>query len=243
MTGLRTVMVRSLVTWFRAFDDVVFPRRCLMTGRYLGTRTTRMPGIDDTALDTHRIAPPSYELFPRIATHFHPDDLALSDVHALYPVGTGTTIQHAIHAVKYDGRTKLAVAFGEELGTMLTTVAGIHVDAVLPVPIHPARRRERGYNQADFIARGVARTMEIPMIDDALVRTHYTGSQTRLDAGQRLKNVRNAIVVRRPDRVRNLRLLVVDDVLTTGATANGAAMALLMAGARRVEAAAIGVAI
>lgn len=243
MTGLRTVMVRSLVTWFRAFDDVVFPRRCLMTGRYLGTRTTRMPGIDDTALDTHRIAPPSYELFPRIARHFHPDDLALSDVHALYPVGTGTTIQHAIHAVKYDGRTKLAVAFGEELGTMLTTVAGIHVDAVLPVPIHPARRRERGYNQADFIARGVARTMEIPMIDDALVRTHYTGSQTRLDAGQRLKNVRNAIVVRRPDRVRNLRLLVVDDVLTTGATANGAAMALLMAGARRVEAAAIGVAI
>lgn len=81
------------------------------------------------------------------------------------------------------------------------------------------------------------------MIDDVLVRTHYTGSQTRLDAGQRLKNVRNAIVVRGPDRIRNLRLLVVDDVLTTGATVNGAAMALLVAGARRVEAAAIGVAI
>jgi ComF family protein len=110
---------------------------------------------------------------------------------------------------------------------------------VVPIPIHSARRRERGYNQAELIARGVADALGLPMVD-VLRRTRYTGTQTALSEQQRLVNLTNAFVVHRPAMIRNTRILLVDDVLTTGATLNTAAEALLMAGARRVDALTIG---
>ncbi len=108
-------------------------------------------------------------------------------------------------------------------------------EAVLPIPLHPRRRRERGYDQALLLARALGQHLGAPLLRRALARTRYTSQQARLSMRQREDNVRGAFSVERPHAVEDRRLLVVDDVMTTGATADECAKALKRAGAARVE--------
>ena len=129
----------------RAALHVVYPPHCILTGRYLGEDAGVVPEIDDAALFHHPTAPTSVELALLLQRHFHPDDLALSSVHALWSITTGTTIDRAIHAVKYHARRRLA----EHLGSFLARhpeLEDLSTEVVIAaVPIHTARRRERGY--------------------------------------------------------------------------------------------------
>jgi ComF family protein len=108
-------------------------------------------------------------------------------------------------------------------------------ELVLPIPLHPRRRRERGYDQAALLARVVARQADRPLRRDVLVRTRYTSQQSRLHMRRRWDNVRGAFTVRKPDVVSGRSVLLVDDVLTTGGTADECAKVLKKAGAARVE--------
>jgi len=107
-------------------------------------------------------------------------------------------------------------------------------DGIAPVPLHLFRRRERGYNQAELLARGLAQRVAVPKVD-VLRRVTATLPQVGLSDAQRRENVRNAFRCARPEEVAGKRLLLVDDVMTTGATVAGAARALLDAGAERVS--------
>jgi ComF family protein len=104
----------------------------------------------------------------------------------------------------------------------------------VPVPLHPARLAERGFNQAEILAAPCAAAWGRPLLTGALVRTRATQPQTDLDAAARRANVAGAFAVRRPAAVASRRLLLVDDVLTTGATAWAAARALRAGGAASV---------
>ncbi len=108
-------------------------------------------------------------------------------------------------------------------------------DAVVPVPLHRTRLFARRYNQAAEIARPLARLTGLTFLPDALVRSRDTGSQGGKSASGRKRNVAGAFEVRRPAKVMGRRILLVDDVLTTGATAQGCARALLAAGALAVD--------
>ncbi len=108
-------------------------------------------------------------------------------------------------------------------------------DAVLGVPLHRRRRRERGYDQAVLLARVVARHLGCDLLRRAVVRTRYTSQQARLSMRQRWDNMRNAFAVRAPEQVEGRRLLLVDDVMTTGVTAGGCARVLKAAGAEGVQ--------
>jgi ComF family protein len=107
-------------------------------------------------------------------------------------------------------------------------------DLIVPVPLHPKRRRERGYNQSELLARRLASHIAVPY-SRALLRKRHTPPQVGLTDSERRKNVRNAFVCNRKADIYKKRILLVDDVMTTGATVSSAAEALLLAGAWRVS--------
>jgi ComF family protein len=147
-------------------------------------------------------------------------------------------MREAIHAMKYGSRPVLAAPLGRLLAeaapAVLPTAPGEWAEGLVPVPLHPARLAERGFNQAELLAAPCAARWRVPVLGRVLVRTRATPPQTDLDAAARRANVRNAFAVPRPADILGRRLLLVDDVLTTGATAGAAAQALRGAGAAAV---------
>ena len=260
---LCTSAVRSVRMLCTAYEDVIYPRHCLISGAYIGTIATRLPGVSDAVADALPPGPPQVEVLALLQRNFSDDELLLTSAFARYAVQVDSDADKLIYAIKYGQRTRLASALGQEVGATLRDITNDGYDIVVPVPIHSARLRERGYNQAAFIARGVASSLEVQYAEP-LMRTRYTGTQTTLDASHRLANVANAFELRKimgyetghgakngapkvpsPSgmNLKGAHILIVDDVLTTGATMNACAEVLLNAGARRVDAAAIAVAL
>ncbi|MFQ5882720.1 MAG: ComF family protein [Candidatus Methylomirabilales bacterium] len=130
------------------------------------------------------------------------------------------------------------IALGGHLGRLMaeraTDLLGhFTIDAILPVPLHRDRERERGFNQADILARVLGRRLRRPVLQKTLERVRPTSPQTG-KRQERVRNVRGAFAARSPERIQGRSLLLVDDVLTTGATVNECAKVLMRAGARSV---------
>jgi ComF family protein len=139
-----------------------------------------------------------------------------------------------VHSLKYEGLWTISDWFANQMFRVLLqgkTLAG--VDVVTAVPLHRVRRRERGYNQSDLIAKALASRMGKPFTDKALVRTCYTTSQTLLDRRERRKNLIGAFKAAKKG-IKGRSFLLVDDVFTTGTTVNEASKVLLNEGARDV---------
>jgi ComF family protein len=148
--------------------------------------------------------------------------------------GRSDVVPAIIRRHKYGLDQSLTHALAECLGDELP-VSAADYDVIIPVPLHIGRLRWRGFNQAAMLAVAVARRMDRPLDLLTLVRVRETPPQTRQNRGERIKNLRRAFAVRRPARVASRRILLIDDVMTTGATADECARTLLAAGARRVD--------
>ncbi|HEX4638825.1 MAG TPA: ComF family protein [Chthoniobacterales bacterium] len=109
-------------------------------------------------------------------------------------------------------------------------------DVIIPVPLHPARQRERGFNQAALLAEWLSAHLSVPFLP-ALQRIHYTTTQTAFDRAERMRNLRGAFRLRKKADVRELRVLLIDDVLTTGSTLSECARVLKQGGAHSIHAA------
>lgn len=140
-----------------------------------------------------------------------------------------------ILALKYEGRLSwvpfLASNIAEEA---LRRLGPLSADRILPVPLHPTRLRERTFNQAELLAHAVARQLGVPCETELLIRCRPTQPQMELTREKRSRNVRGAFDLRRGSSLKGQRLLLVDDLLTTGATAEACAKLLKSAGARSV---------
>ena len=109
-----------------------------------------------------------------------------------------------------------------------------HLDFIIPVPLHKSRLREREFNQAEILSQEVGKEFNKMILTDALIRSKPTKTQTELAIGERRQNVEKSFRVSRPEIIRDANLLLIDDVLTTGATSNEAARSLKEAGAKIV---------
>lgn len=165
------------------------------------------------------------ERCPQLDTPWHVDSIVA-------PFAYSTPLHQHIQALKYHRARKLGRAFGLLLAERLKPHRD--VDALVAVPMHPVRVRVRGYNQAAEIARTVAAELGLPLLIRGIRRRRAAPPQTALDARSRLINLEGAFNIERP--VKDLKLAIVDDVITTGATINTLARSLSAAGAETPDA-------
>jgi len=144
-------------------------------------------------------------------------------------------VREALHAFKFRGRRGLAAPLGDLLIEAVSGRLPVGLpDLLVPVPLHRRRERERGFNQASLLARRLGRAWSRPVRDDVLIRAVATASQTALAAPARRANVRGAFRLRRPELIAGRHVVLVDDVLTTGATLSECAGCLTDGGAATV---------
>jgi ComF family protein len=158
--------------------------------------------------------------------------LGLSGYDAVYSYGSYEgTLRKLVHLLKYGGIRPLAKPLGDYLARALPREQ--HFDLAVPMPLHWRRRWQRGFNQAELLAREIARRWNAP-VRKVVRRIRFTPSQAGLSLAQRRLNVRGAFAAKRGIRLDGMRVLLVDDVLTTGASAGACARALKRAGASHV---------
>ena len=234
----------ALTRWLDPLLDLVFPAVCPVCATrsddpvhrpFCGPCWAALPiGLDPGCPVCGEPFPGLAGAFPCDGCRRHPPAYAFARAVARYQDG----MREAIHAMKYGARPVVAAPLGRLLAEAapgaLPAPPGDWADGLVPVPLHPARLAERGFNQAELLAAPCAARWRVPVLGRALIRTRPTPPQTDLDAAARRTNVRNAFAVPRPAEIRGRRLLLVDDVLTTGATVGAAAQALREAGAAAV---------
>lgn len=233
--------------WLTAAVDLVFPPFCPVCAVRLsaGRRDPLCGGCWERL---ERIAPPCCRLCGApvggapVEGYAGPDAGRCGDCQGRRPpwayaraaVRYGEVARDAIHAFKFGGRRAMAgplAALVADLGPALPLGA---VDVIVPVPLHPRRERERGFNQSWLLARRLAAAWSLTARGDVLTRRVATAPQTDLGAAARHLNVRDAFAIRRPELVAGRHVLLVDDVLTTGATVSECAVALRTGGAATV---------
>jgi len=133
-------------------------------------------------------------------------------------------LRSAIHALKYRGRKEVATPLGKMMAEYLLHPRET-LDFIVPVPLHPERERERGYNQAALLSAEISRHTGVPMAPWVLTRARYTKPQVLLNARERMENVKGAFECKEMG-IEGRRVMLVDDVCTTGATMDAAAQAL-----------------
>lgn len=217
--------------WWDVLLDSLLPPRCVGCGRR---------GIEVCAQCIARLRPLGSAICPRcslpspagrVCQRCVRGNPRLRALLAAYPFEG--VLRVAIIAFKFQSRTRLARFLVSVLATPLAA-RPLLVDLVAPVPLSASRLRERGYNQSELLARPLAALRDWPLAPQLIVRTRETDPQTALPARERVKNVRGAFAVTQPDLVAGRRVLLVDDVCTTGATLEACAAPLLDAGAAGV---------
>jgi len=219
-----------LSTLGRAALDLLFPPRCALCGRHGAAL------CDDCALALPRANPPRC---PHCWSPQRPGwgcrrcgepasgGLALEGLRSPYVFQAGA--RELVHALKYNYHSALASPMGELMARYLLGES-LLADVLVPVPLHPRRQRVRGYNQSFLLAREVSRRLDLPLAAGALVRRRDTPPQARaVEADARRRNVAGAFDCR-PGAVAGRRVLLVDDVTTTGATLDACARVLLAEG-------------
>jgi ComF family protein len=223
-----------LANWADALLDVVFPRLC--------------PGCNAVLLPAEKgICLRCLATLPRTGYHQTPRENPLYDALAAQfaasqPPGwasawlffeSGGKLQHILHSLKYENQPQLAYVLGQQYGHELAAGNLVQGPAQLvPIPLHPRKQRERSYNQSEHFAAGLAAVVGLPVNTSLLRRMRYTQSQTGKNKAERQTNVADAFAATQPITTP---VVLIDDVVTTGATVSAAAQALLGAGCPRVS--------
>ena len=222
--------------FWKDFIDLIFPRNCALCKRALFDFEPCLCTICQGML-------------PRANFHLRPFDNELtSKLQGLMPVHRVMAFlrftkngksQTLLHLLKYKNKPEL----GEELGrlygqSLLDNRFGGAWDVLVAVPLHALKKQRRGYNQSECFARGLSKVMGIPY-RELLVRKKFTTTQTNKSRLERLENVEEVFALNEGQVTQGLRILLVDDILTTGATLCGCAQTLLQGGAKHVDLATI----
>ncbi|MCX6134044.1 MAG: ComF family protein [Ignavibacteriales bacterium] len=211
--------------------DFVYPPLCISCGRLLESgREHVCPDCWSAIKPATRELSLFRETRNKLISSGEVDDLV-----SLFIFEKEGPFQKIAHALKYSGVQELGLELGGLLGVRIRDEE-ICADILVPVPLHKRKTRERGFNQALLIGRGVSEVLGIPVRSDLVLRKRWTETQTTLSKEERKENVENAFQCGRAD-LKGKLVIVIDDVITTGATIESVAKALKASGAMRVIAA------
>ncbi len=239
MTPHKELKMQSFRRIRQFFEDALFPPRCLSCRAHLETGERARWLCKNCTLPFDFPAgffcPSCGRRSPAVPS-CHPG----TRFTGIAPWSYGNTrIRELLHLFKYDGVKVVTTPLGEELRRYLLLsmeLGGISFSdfVIVPIPLHPRKLRRRGFNQSLLLARTL-RTDEIPIIENILIRTRATPSQTALkEREERVNNVLGSFAVTNPEPVRGKNILLVDDVITSGATMREAARILKKAGAKKI---------
>ena len=201
--------------WLHSILNLFYPRVCaacsdsLMKGEETVCLKCRYT-LPRTGYELHSDNPLAQTFYGRVKFHA---------VTACFFFAKSGKVQRLIHQLKYKGNKDAGIFLGQQLGESIKEAPLFQgIDYLIPVPLHPRREKQRGYNQSLMIAQGINEVTGIPIGDKYLIRAVYTDTQTKKSADERHKNVKDIFEVRFPEELEGKHVLLIDDVLTTGAT-------------------------
>ena len=226
-------------TWLQDLSGIFYPKLC--------------PGCFETfAATEHPVCSFCINRLPytNFATlsdnpteHMFVGRLQLEAAHSVFYFSKGHTIQRMMHQLKYNNQPIMGEWMGVLLGNELKLSGRFNsIDHIIALPMEKSKERKRGYNQASVIANGVAKEMKVPVLEQAIIKSKKTSSQTRKDRQQRWMNIHDSFVVMQEEPLKNKNILLIDDVITTGATIDACGNQLLRAGVGKLFVASIAIA-
>ena len=221
-----TLLSRKRAQLWDDFIGLLFPRLCLACSQPI-------------TFDEKHICLDCQATLPETDFHLSPKNpfterfegrLPLETAAALFFFTKKSKTQHLIHQIKYEDKREVAFDLGRLFGQKLAQQPHFQsIDYIIPVPMHPKKRILRGFNQADFFANGLGETMHIPVEASVLKKIKMTDSQTKLSRLQRMSNTEDIFDLTTPSLLHEKSILIVDDVMTSGATLESCANVLLEA--------------
>ncbi len=216
------------------FLDFVFPPACICCNRLLSVNSQR---VCEHCWSSIRRVTRDLPLYQETRTKLV-ESGAVSELVSEFVFEKEGAFQHIAHALKYNGYESVGLELGRRIAQTMDEWA-IGADGLIPIPLHKVKQRERSYNQAELIARGISKATGIPVRTDVVHRTRYTQTQTQLNLEQRRANMEDAFELNRSSShsVKGRAFVLVDDVITTGSTIQACSQELMKAGALRIIAA------
>lgn len=232
--------MNNLLSPFERVLDLFFPPLCLACRRVLSSHQQQLC----LSCQLHLPYTSLHEEADNIFTQRFWGRLPLQGGAACFYFVKGGRIQPLIHRIKYQNQPELAKSWGRIYAKkLLQNPLFEEVDCIVPVPLHWKKRRIRGFNQAAMIGAGLAEGMDLPMFSHALEKTKHNITQTHKSRLERLQNVMDSIKLRQPDQLKGRHILLVDDVMTSGATLEACALPILDLPATKVSMVTLAIAI
>ncbi len=211
-------------TLFNDFISLFYPKYCSVCGKSLMK--------NEECLCLHcLIALPKTNFY---LNNFNPlaylflGKVKIETVTAHFYFKKGSNVQHIIHMLKYKGQQEIGLYLGYLMGLdLIENNLFRSIDIIIPIPLHPNKKRTRGYNQSELIAIGVQKVLSKPLDTTSLLRNIETNTQTKRTQYQRWENTHNIFIVLDEKKLKDKHILLIDDVITTGSTLEAASYTLL----------------
>jgi ComF family protein len=207
--------VKKITTYLRHFAQLLYPKICLGCGNHLSDSETVLCIICENELPKTRFhEQPENVVYKRMYGR-----MPVENATALFYFDKGNRVQHLLHQLKYSGKTEVGEHLGMMLGNDIKAVASYQpISAIVPIPLHEKKVRQRGFNQSEYFANGIAKALNISVLTNVVKRIEYTDTQTGKNRFERWDNVKEAFQLENADSIKGRHILLVDDVITTGAT-------------------------
>lgn len=229
--------MRILSAYINSFTELFFPRICYACGDHLLEHEEEicnrcLRALPRTGFELTSDNPVGKVFWGRVK---------LEKAASLYYYRKGEMLQQLLHRLKYKGHYQLGQVLGRQLGKAFTRSGFMEgIDLIIPVPLHKKKLRQRGYNQSEHIALGIAEVSGISVVKNILIRTVHNPSQTFKGRFERWENVKGIFMLTDPGAVEGKHVLLVDDVITTGATLESCAEQILQCKNAKVSVASLG---